>query len=64
MKAVSVHGGVETSSRISSSVGGLTPMALLGDDAPDGILALFGRWVGVCRPRTVSKAEEGRIGGW
>jgi hypothetical protein len=39
-------------------------MAKLGDDGPDDILVLFGGWVGVGNPRTVSKAEDGRRGGW
>jgi hypothetical protein len=38
-------------------------MAKLGDDEPGGILVLFGLWVGVGNPYTVSKAEDGRIGG-
>jgi hypothetical protein len=63
MKAVSVHGGDDTSWRISSSVGGLTPMTQFGDDPAEGRLVLMGVWEGVLRPKTFSKAEEGRGGG-
>ena len=40
MKAVKVHGGEETSRRISDNVGGLDPMADTGDEVLEAVNVL------------------------
>lgn len=59
MKALRVHGGDETSRRISVRVGGLEPMAPVGVEVPDINASLNGLEGGVSTSKKPSNAEDG-----
>jgi hypothetical protein len=59
MKALRVHGGEETSRRISVRVGGREPMAPVGVEVPEMNASLSGLEGGVSTSKNPSKAEDG-----